>query len=91
MDTKFWLGFLLGCVISLILSMGIFYYYVVSEIESTKNETKAEYKAMKELWNKNLKNQYDELKESTLKKAGDKLNDLQEKILKTEKDSSSKR
>jgi len=77
-NAQFWLGLLLGTTISLVLSLGIFYYYVVNEIESAKKETRKEYEGLKEYWNKYMKEEVSILKETAIDVAKQKLKDLQE-------------
>lgn len=76
-NTKFWLGFLLGMVITLIGSMGFMYWYVIKQIESTKTETRNEFKAIKEDWDKYLKEDYKNLKKNTYEYLKDKASDFQ--------------
>lgn len=77
-NTQFWLGLLLGTTLSLIISLGIFYYYVVTEIESVKQETRQEYEGLKEYWNKYMKDEFSVLKETTIDIAKEKLKNWQD-------------
>jgi len=57
MNKDFLIGFLAGTVFALTLSLGIFYYYVVQEIQTVKTEAKENVALMKSVWEDELKDQ----------------------------------
>jgi hypothetical protein len=77
MNKDFLIGFLVGTVLSLMLSLGGFYYYVVQEIQTAKTEAKENVALMKSIWKEELKDQVTTL---ATEKKEQLLNHLREKI-----------
>jgi len=88
MNKDFWLGLLTGIVIALILSMGIFYYYVVAEIQAVKQQTKDNIEVIKGFWKDEFKEDYQKATD-LLQSQKDRLLDKLKEKLTTEEDTSS--
>lgn len=57
MNKDFLIGFLAGTVLALTLSLGIFYYYVIQEIQTAKTEAKENIALINSIWKEELKDQ----------------------------------
>lgn len=57
MNKDFIIGFLSGLTLALILSSGIFYYYVVQEIRSAKTQAQENITTLKDFWQEELKDE----------------------------------
>ncbi|AFC22912.1 hypothetical protein [Saprospira grandis] len=71
-NTAFWLGLLLGMLLSLLGAGAFFYFYIYSEIESLKTETRTEFKSFKSFWESELKEEVLDVKSAAWKLAEEK-------------------
>jgi len=71
-NTAFWLGLLLGILLSFLASSIFFYYYIYQEIEGLKTETRTEFKSFKSFWESELKEEVLDVKSAAWKLAEEK-------------------
>jgi len=84
MNKDFLFGAAVGFSLAMIISMGIFYGYVVNKIDNTKKELKETMEVVQESWEKEWKNDVQELKEAAKKRltaeGGDAIDNLKDKV-----------
>jgi|GEM_PF-6083193 len=71
-NSAFWLGLLLGMLLSLLGAIGFFYFYIYREIESLKTETRTEFNSFKSFWESELKEEVLDAKSVAWQLAEDK-------------------
>lgn len=68
MNRDFLFGLAVGFSLAMIISMGIFYGYLVNKIDNTKKEMKETMEMVQESWEKEWKNDVQELKDAAKKR-----------------------
>ena len=71
-NSAFWLGLLLGILLSLLGAGAFFYFYIYTEIESLKAETRTEFNSFKSFWESELKEDVLDAKSAAWKLAEEK-------------------